>query len=141
MDALVTQSLRDRRFQLGLLSCFSVTALLLAAIGIYGVMSRTTTERTHEIGVRMAVGAAASSVRLLVLRSGGTLAVMGILIGLAAALALTRYMAGMLYGVTPLDPVTYAAAALVLLMAALLATLLPAWRASAVDPVEALRND
>lgn len=141
MEALVKQSLRERRFQLGILSCFSATALLLAAIGIYGVMSRATTERTHEIGVRMAVGAAAGNVRMLVLRSGGTLAVVGILIGLAAALALTRYMAGMLYGVTPLDPMTYAAAAIVLLTAALLATLLPAWRASAVDPVEALRND
>ena len=141
MEALVRQSLRERRFQLGLLACFSVTALLLAAIGIYGVMSRATTERTHEIGVRMAVGAEGSSVRLLVLRSGGTLAVAGVVIGLAAAFALTRYMAGMLYGVTPLDPVTYAAAAMVLLVAALLATLLPAWRASSVDPVEALRND
>jgi putative ABC transport system permease protein len=141
MESLVSQSLRDRQFQLGLLSCFSLTALLLAAIGIYGVMSRATAERTHEIGVRMAVGAAAGSVRMLVLRSGGTLAVAGILIGLGVALALTRYMTGMLYGVTPLDPLTYAAAAMVLLTAALLATLLPAWRASAVDPVEALRND
>jgi ABC-type antimicrobial peptide transport system permease subunit len=133
--------LQERRFQLGLLGWFSVTALLLSAIGIYGVMSRATTERTHEIGVRMAVGAAAGSVRLLVLRSGGALAVAGIIIGLAAALALTRYMAGMLFGVTPLDPVTYVAAALVLLGAALLATLLPAWRASSVDPAAALRND
>ncbi|MGH7637532.1 MAG: ADOP family duplicated permease [Gemmatimonadaceae bacterium] len=141
MEALLRESLRERRFQLGLLACFSATALLLAAIGIYGVMSRATAERTHEIGVRMAVGAEATSVRMLVLRSGGTLAVAGIIIGLAAAFALTRYMAGMLYGVTPLDPLTYAAAAVLLLTAALLATLLPAWRASAVDPVEALRND
>jgi putative ABC transport system permease protein len=141
MEAQINQSLRERRFQLGLLGCFSITALVLSAIGIYGVMSRATTERTHEIGVRMAVGAAASSVRLLVIRSGGTLAIVGILAGLAAALALTRYMSGMLYGVTPLDPMTYVAAAMVLLTAALLATLLPAWRASSVDPVEALRND
>jgi predicted permease len=141
MDALVSQSLRERRFQLGLLGCFSVTALVLAAIGIYGVMSRATAERTHEIGVRMAVGAAAGSVRFLVLRSGGRLAIAGIVIGLAAALALTRYMAGMLYGVTPLDPLSYVAAAAVLLTAALLATVFPAWRASSVDPVKALRND
>ena len=141
MEAQVSQSLRERRFQLGLLGCFSVTALVLAAIGIYGVMSRATTERTHEIGVRMAVGAAAGSVRILVLRSGGALAIAGIMIGLAVALALTRYMAGMLYEVTPLDPLSYMSAAAVLLGAALLATLLPAWRASAVDPVEALRND
>ena len=141
MESLVSQSLRERRFQLGLLGCFSLTALLLAAIGIYGVMSRAATERTHEIGVRMAVGAEASSVRLLVLRSGGSLAIAGIIIGMGVALALTRYMAGMLYGVTPLDPLTYVAASLVLLVAAILATVLPAWRASTVDPVEALRND
>ena len=114
---------------------------MLAAIGIYGVMSRATAERTHEIGVRLAVGAEASNVRMLVLRSGGALALAGVVIGLGAAFALTRYMAGMLFGVTPLDPLTYAGAAAVLLLAALLATVLPAWRASAVDPVEALRND
>jgi putative ABC transport system permease protein len=141
MDALVSQSLRDRRFQLGLLGCFAITALLLSAIGIYGVMSRATADRTHEIGVRMAVGAEANSVRMLVLRSGGTLAISGIAIGLGVAVGLTRYMAGMLYGVKPLDPLTYGSAASVLLAAALVATLLPAWRASAVDPVEALRND
>jgi putative ABC transport system permease protein len=141
MDALLGRSLRERRFQLGLLSAFSAIALLLSAIGIYGVMNRATSERTHEIGVRMAVGARAVDVRLMVLRNCGVLAVIGIITGVAMALLLTRYMAGMLFGVTPLDPLTYVSAAAVLLAAAILATWLPAWRASAVDPVVALRND
>lgn len=141
MDALLSASLRERRFQLGLLSAFSLTALLLSAIGIYGVMNRATGERTHEIGVRMAVGAQRADVRWMVLRSGGGLAAVGIVVGLAIAVALTRYMSGMLFGVRPLDPVTYGVAAAVLLLAGVLATWLPAWRASSVDPVEALRND
>lgn len=141
MDSVLAGTLRQRRFQLGLLSAFSITAVLLSAIGIYGVMSRATSERTHEIGVRMAVGAHASDVRWMVLRNGGALAVGGIVAGVAMALVLTRYMTGMLFGVTPLDPITYVAAAGVLLLAALAATWLPAWRASAVDPVVALRSD
>ncbi len=141
MDALLGESLRERRFHLGLLSAFSVTALLLSAIGIYGVMNRATRERTHEIGVRMAVGAQRADVRWMVLRFGGGLAIAGIVVGIAIAMALTRYMSGMLFGVRPLDPVTFAAAAAVLLLAAVLASWLPAWRASAVDPVVALRND
>jgi ABC-type antimicrobial peptide transport system permease subunit len=141
MDALMGRSLRERRFQLGLFAAFSMIALVLSAIGIYGVMSRATNERTHEIGVRMAIGARATDVRWMVLRTGGALAVSGVLAGLAMALLLTRYMAGMLFGVTPLDPFTYMGAAAVLLIAALLASWLPAWRASTVDPVVALRND
>jgi putative ABC transport system permease protein len=141
MDALLGRSLRERRFQITLLSAFSVVALLLSAIGIYGVMSRATSERTHEIGVRLAVGAVASDVRWMVLRNGGALALVGIAAGVAVAVVLTRYMSGMLFGITPLDPVTYASAAAVLLFAAVLATWLPAWRASRVDPVEALRGD
>ncbi|HUF27415.1 MAG TPA: ABC transporter permease [Gemmatimonadaceae bacterium] len=141
MDALLARSLRERRFQLGLLAAFSGTALLLSAIGIFGVMSRATSERTHEIGVRMAIGARAGDVRWMVLRSGGTLAATGIAAGGVAALFLTRFLAGMLYDVTPLDPLTYIGAAGLLLLAALLASWVPAWRASAVDPVIALRSD
>ncbi len=141
MDDLLGRSLRERRFQLGLLSAFSAIALLLSAIGIYGVMSRATSERTHEIGVRMAVGAQRNDVRWMVLRNGGGLAIAGVVAGIALALLLTRYMTGMLFGVTPLDPVAFIGAALVLLLAALLATWVPAWRASTVDPVVALRND
>jgi putative ABC transport system permease protein len=141
MSALLGHSLQARRFQIVLLSTFSVVALLLSAIGIYGVMSRATSERQHEIGVRMAVGAVASDVRWMVLRNGGALALVGIAAGLGIAVVLTRSMTGMLFGITPLDPVTYAGAAAVLLTVAVLATWLPAWRASRVDPVEALRND
>ncbi len=141
MDALLADSLRERRFQVGLLAAFSVTALLLAAIGIFGVMSRATSERTHEIGVRMAVGARRGDVRWMVLRDGGLLAAAGIAAGGAAALFLTRFLTGMLYDVTPLDAPTYAGAAGLLLLCALLACWVPAWRASAVDPVIALRNE
>ena len=141
MDALLGRSLRERRFQLGLLSAFSAIALILSAIGIYGVMSRAMSERTHEIGVRMAVGAQRGDVRWMVLRNGGALAIGGVIAGAAIALLLTRYMAGMLFGVTPLDPLTYIAAAALLLGTALLATWVPAWRASSVDPVVALRNE
>lgn len=141
MEALLDRSLRERRFQLGLLSAFSAIALLLSALGIYGIMSRATSERTHEIGVRLAVGADARDVRWMVLRNGGALAVLGIAIGFALAFLLTRYMSGMLFGVTPLDPLTYIGASVVLLFAAVLATWVPAWRASNVDPVVALRNE
>lgn len=141
MNALMSRSLKQRRFQLGLLAAFSATALALAAIGIYGVMSRATSERTHEIGVRLAIGANASEVRWMVLRSGGQLAGFGIAAGVGIAFLLTRFMEGMLFGVTPLDPLTYVGAAIVLLLAAVVASWVPAWRASSVDPVIALRND
>ena len=141
MNDLLGRSLRERRFQLGLLSVFSLIALVLSAIGIYGVMNRTTSERTHEIGVRMAIGAQRTDVRWMVLRHGGVLAVAGVAVGTGIAVLLTRYMAGMLFGVTPLDPFTFGAAAALLLIAALVATWVPAWRASTVDPVVALRND
>jgi putative ABC transport system permease protein len=141
MEAFLSRSLLQRRFQLGLLAAFSLTALALSAIGIYGVMSRATSERTHEIGVRMAIGAHASDVRWMVLRHGGELAVFGIVAGAGIAVLLTRFMTGMLFGVKPLDPITYVGSALVLLIAAIVASWVPAWRASAVDPVVALRND
>jgi putative ABC transport system permease protein len=141
MEALLARSLHERRFQLGLLTAFSLTALVLATIGIYGVMNRATTERTHEIGVRLAVGAQPAEVRWMVLRATGWLALLGIVAGSGAALLLTRYMRAMLYGVTPVDPVTYAGAAGVLLIAAVLAGGIPAWRAAAVDPAAALRAE
>jgi putative ABC transport system permease protein len=141
MESLLGDTLRQRRFQLGLLSAFSGIALVLAAIGIYGIMNRATRERTHEIGVRLAIGADAGQVRWMVLKSGGSLAGFGIGIGLGLALLLTRYMSGMLFGVTALDLPTYFGAAGLLMAAAVLATWVPAWRASRVDPVVALRDD
>jgi putative ABC transport system permease protein len=141
MDAELARSLRQRRFQLDLLSAFSVTALLLAGIGIYGVMSRATNERTQEIGLRMAIGAEPGSVRWMVLRGGGVLAVIGAGLGAAAAIGLTRYLSGMVFEVSVLDPVTFIGSVAVLLLVALLASWVPAWRASRVDPVIALRAE
>jgi len=141
MDAQLARSLLQRRFQLGLLAAFSLTALLLAAIGIYGVMSRAISERTHEIGLRIAVGAEAGTVRRMVLRDGGRLAGLGVLLGGLGALALTRSMRGMLFGVSLTDPVSYLGAGFLLLLVALLASWVPAWRASRVDPVIALKAE
>lgn len=141
MDAIVSRSIRERRFQFGLLICFAAAALMLSAIGIYGVMNRATQARTHEIGVRMAIGADAGAVRWMVLRGASTIALAGILGGSAIAVALSRYMSSMIFGITPFDPITYVSAALVLLAAAITAAWVPAWRASRIDPAIALRND
>lgn len=141
LDRLVGESLRDRRFLLMLLGAFALAGLGLAATGIFGVMSYITGERTREIGVRMAFGADRSRVLGMVLRDGGRLAGMGILAGLAGALLTTRVLAGMLYGVGALDPVTFGAGALLLLAVGLAATWVPARRAAGLDPVDALRAD
>jgi putative ABC transport system permease protein len=118
---------------------FGATALLLAAVGIYGVMSYAVTRRTHELGIRAALGASRREIAGLVLRQGIRLAAIGMCGGLAAAAALTRLMAGLLYGVRPADPITLAAVALLLGGTALLACYIPARRATVVDPVVTLR--
>ena len=141
MQRLVGESLRERRFLLALLGGFAIIGLGLAATGIFGVMSYVTSERTREIGIRMAFGADRSRVQRMVLRDGGRLAAAGILLGVGGAVLATRLVAGMLYGVRPLDPVTFAAGAALLLGVALAATWLPAFRASRLDPVEALRAE
>jgi putative ABC transport system permease protein len=141
LDSLLDDSLRERRFHLALLGAFAVVALLLAALGVYGVMSHATSERTHEIGVRMALGARGADVLRMVMRQGAILAVAGAVAGLLGAAAVTRLLRGMLYGVTPLDPLAYLSAGVLLLGAATLACYLPARRAARLDPVRALRAE
>jgi ABC-type antimicrobial peptide transport system permease subunit len=124
-----------------LLVLFSVLALILAAVGIYGLMAYSVSQRTHEIGVRLAIGAQRRDVLRLVLRDGARLTFLGIALGIIAALALTRLMATLLFEVTPTDPATFAAVAILLAVVALAACYIPARRATRVDPMVALRYD
>jgi len=139
MEQIISESLAERRFTLLLLLVFAASALLLAGIGIYGVMSYTVARRTHELGIRATLGASRGEIVGLVLRQGMRVAAIGLAAGLIAALALTRFMSALLYGVRPADPATLLAVALLLGGIALLACYIPARRATAVDPVVALR--
>ncbi len=139
MEQIISGSLARRRFTMLVLIVFAATALLLAAIGIYGVMSYAVTRRTHELGIRGALGASRREIVGLVLRDGMTVAAIGMAGGLVASLALTRFMAGLLYGVRPADPMTLAAVTCLLGAIALLACYIPARRATTVDPLTALR--
>ena len=141
MDDLLESSLGQRRLSMILLGAFSAIALLLASIGIYGVLSYSVTQRSRELGIRMALGAARSRVLTLVIGQGMTLAVIGIGIGLVGALALTRLLASQLYSIRPTDPMTFMGVSLLLAAIALVATLVPALRATRVDPVVALREE
>jgi putative ABC transport system permease protein len=141
MDALITQTTGPRRFSLLLLAGFAALAMVLASIGLYGVMSYTVTQRARELGVRLALGAGTGDVLGLVLRQGIQLAMAGVVIGLVAALALTRVMKGMLFNVGATDPVTFVLMPLLLVGVAGLASWLPARRATRVDPIEALRTE
>ena len=139
MEQLVSASLTKRRFTMLVLVFFAATALLLAAVGIYGVMSYSVNRRTHELGIRTTLGAPRGEIVGLVLRQGMKPALIGMAGGLAAAFALTRFLAALLYGVRPADPVTLAAVTLLLGSIALLACYIPARRATALDPLTALR--
>jgi putative ABC transport system permease protein len=141
MDDLLSSSVSPRRFSAVLIGIFAGLALLLAAVGIYGVMSYVVGQRTHEIGIRMALGAQPSDVRRLVVNRGVKLAVAGIAIGLAGVLALTRVLSSLLFGVRPTDPLTFAGVALLLTGVAMLACYVPAHRAMRVDPMVALRYE
>jgi len=138
---VVADSVRPQRFSMTLVGLFAMVALALAAIGIYGVLANAVTQQTHEIGVRMALGARGSSVMWSVLRRALVLMAIGVVIGTLGALALTRVMAGLLYEVHPTDAATFAGSALLLALLAVAAGLVPAWRATRVDPVVALRAD
>jgi putative ABC transport system permease protein len=141
MDELMARSVAGRRFSMTLLAIFACVAILLAAVGLYGVMSYSVVQRTHELGVRMALGASRRDVVTLVVGQAARLAVAGIAIGLIAAIALTRLMGNMLYEISATDPATFAAVALLIGTVALLASYVPARRATRVDPMVALRHE
>ena len=141
LEGLVSESLRERRFSLNLLGLFAVIALVLASMGIYGVVAVSTTQRTQEIGIRVALGASQGRIRGLVLGQGLALVGIGVIVGLGVALVLTRTLRSLLYGISPFDPLTLIGAALVLLIAAAAASYGPARRATRIDPLTALRVD
>jgi predicted permease len=140
-DEIISKALAAQRFSIILLGVFAGLALLLASVGIYGVISYVVGERTHEIGIRLALGADRLHILRLILGRGGILATAGIGLGLICALALTRLMASLLYGVRSTDPLTFAGVAILLTLVALAACYIPARRASKVDPMVALRYE
>jgi putative ABC transport system permease protein len=141
MNEIISDSLAARHFSMILLGIFAALALLLSSVGIYGVISYLVGQRTQEIGIRVALGARRWDVLHLVLSHSVKMAILGVFIGLAASLALTRLMAKMLYGVSATDPVTFLAVAILLTTVALAASYIPARRALRVDPIVALRYE
>jgi predicted permease len=141
MEEVVSRSISRQRFNMWLMTVFGTSALLLAAIGIYGLMAYSVAQRTQEIGIRLALGASAAQVKNMVVAQGMRLAIVGVVIGLASAFGLARLMQTLLFGVTTRDPLVFAGVPIVLTMVAFLAVWLPARRASHVDPMVALRYE
>ena len=139
-DVVATATMRPRFFA-ALLGAFGAVAALIAIVGIYGVLAYVVGRRTKEIGVRMALGAQRRNVLQLVLRQGATMTALGVAAGLAGAVALTRYLESLLFGLAPLDVPTYAVVAAAFAAVALLASYLPARRATLIDPLAALRHE
>jgi putative ABC transport system permease protein len=141
MDERLSNSVAARRFQMQLLGAFAVLALIIAMVGIYGVISYAVSQRTHEIGIRMALGAQVGNVLRMVIWRAMRLTLVGVALGLAAALTLTRVMKGLLFNVSATDPATFALIALLLIIVALIASYIPARRAAKVNPLLAIRNE
>jgi ABC-type antimicrobial peptide transport system permease subunit len=141
MNEVIAASLAERRFSMMLLEAFAVVALLLASLGLYGVISYLVGQRTHELGIRIALGAQRKNVLGLILGHGMKMALAGVALGIVAALVLTRLLAKMVYGVSTTDPLTFAFITLLLTTVALLACYVPARRATKVDPLVALRYE
>ena len=139
MEEIVSDSVARQRFSMLLLGVFAGLAVVLAAVGIYGVMSYSVAQQTREIGIRMALGAQRSDVLKMTVGQGLRLVLTGVAIGLAAAFVLTRVMSTLLFGVSPTDPLTFISISIVLIGVALLASYIPALRATRVDPMFALR--
>jgi len=139
MDELVAQSMARRRFTMVLLGLFAGFALVLAALGVYGVLAYLVGQGEREIGIRVAIGSTPGRIVALVVRQGAALAFAGVVLGLAAALGMTRFMSSLLYGVSATDAVTFVSIPLLLVLVAVVACVVPAWRASRVDPVVSLR--
>ncbi|MBI4477028.1 MAG: ABC transporter permease [Acidobacteria bacterium] len=140
LDELVAKSLAERRFSLWLLGAFAALALVLAAVGIYGVISFATSQRTHEIGIRMALGAKSEDITRMVVANGMTPVGIGVGLGLTGALILSRFMTRLLFGISPRDVVTFAAVSVLLVIVALVACYVPARRATRIDPIATLRE-
>jgi len=141
MEQIVSESAFQRRFSMFLLGIFAAVALVLAVIGIYGVMSYSVTQRTHEIGIRMALGAGRRNVLAMIVGRGLVLTLAGLALGLAGAFGVTRLMSGLLFGIGPTDTLTFAGVSGLMLATALLANYIPALRATRVDPMVALRYE
>jgi putative ABC transport system permease protein len=141
LDDVLSASLAERRFSMQMVASFALTALLLAGLGIYGTISYVVNEQTHDIGVRLALGAGRQQIMAMVLRQGLGLALSGAALGLAGALIASQLMRGLLYGVRPTDPLTFVAVTFVLMAVALAACYIPAMRAMRVEPLVALRYE
>jgi len=141
MYELLSESMARRRLSMFLLAIFAGLALLLASVGLYGVMSYSVAQRAHEMGIRMALGAQVAGVVKLVMSQGLMLSVAGMIAGLAGSLLFSGFMSSLLFNTRAIDPLTFAAVALVLLMVALLACFVPAYRAARIDPANVLRQE